>query len=112
MNKSFIWTYLRVRLTFIKSNAGQPYNWLFLPGGPGLGAESLANLTSCLELPGTMWFLDFPGDGSNFIDNEHYFTRWTDALVEATNALDKVIIVAHSTGGMYVLASPNLKKIL
>jgi pimeloyl-ACP methyl ester carboxylesterase len=116
MIKNFLWTKLRARLTFIKSKAGQPYNWLFLPGGPGLGSESLANLTSCLELPGTMWFLDFPGDGSNLIDNvdnnEYYFARWTDALVEAVSALGNVIIVAHSTGGMYVLASPNLKKLL
>lgn len=123
MIKKILWTNLKARLTFIKSGikskAGQQYNWLFIPGGPGLGSESISNLTAYLELPGTMWFLDFPGDGSNLTDNlglpiqnEYYFAQWTDALVEAVNTLDKVIIVAHSTGGMYVLSCPQLKNLL
>jgi pimeloyl-ACP methyl ester carboxylesterase len=37
---------------------------------------------------------------------------WSEALVEAVNALDNVILVAHSTGGMYALATPALENIL
>jgi pimeloyl-ACP methyl ester carboxylesterase len=106
-----IWTKLKARLQLIKSNPGEDFNWLFLPGGPGLGSESLQLLTKNLNLPGTIWHLDLPGDGSNHTSNdEKYFSRWSDALLEATSALNNVILVAHSTGGMYVLASPKLEK--
>lgn len=113
MIKNFLWTNLKARLTFIKSKSGHPYNWLFLPGGPGIDSTSLVNLTSCLTLPGTMWFLDLPGNGTNSTDNnEYYFERWPDILVEVVNALDNVIIVAHSAAGRIVLASPKLKNLL
>ena len=113
IRKHCLWTSLKARLNFIKSNNGQPYNWLFLPGGPGLGSESLTNLVNELELPGTMWYLDLPGDGSNILDIDHYSLKlWADALIEACSALDNVIMVAHSTGGMFVLAVPELKTIL
>lgn len=113
MRHNYLWTNLKTRLNLIKSNPGQSYNWLFIAGGPGLGSESLANLTNILELPGTIWHLDLPGDGSNVLENpEYYFERWTEALVEAVGALDKVIIAGHSMGGMYTLASPKLKEML
>jgi pimeloyl-ACP methyl ester carboxylesterase len=108
--KNHLWTQLRTRITFIKSKSGIPYNWLFIPGGPGLGSASLVDLTSLLDLPGTMWFLDLPGDGTNLVDQSpYYFARWTDALAEAADALDNVVMVAHSTGGMLVLSAPELK---
>jgi len=51
-----------------------------------------------------------PGDGSNHTpDDEKYFSHWSDALIEAVSALDNVILVAHSTGGMQVLATPKLE---
>src|SRR5262249_54960743 len=51
------------------------------------------------------------GDGSNKIfHNENCFSNWSDALLEAINALDNVILIAHSTGGMYALATPKLEK--
>ncbi len=106
----YLWTSLKARLHYIKSREGKPFNWVFLPGGPGLGSESLADLTSLLQLPGTIWHLDLPGDGSNITeDNSHYFSHWSDALVEAVASLDKVILVAHSTGGMYALATAKLE---
>jgi len=40
-------------------------NWLFLPGGPGLGSESLHELVAAVQTPGTSWLVDLPGDGSN-----------------------------------------------
>ncbi|MCL9682479.1 alpha/beta fold hydrolase [Legionella maioricensis] len=110
---SCLWTSLKARLRYIKSSEGKPYNWVFLPGGPGLGSESLSELTSLLQLPGTIWHLDLPGDGSNITeDDSHYFSHWSDALVEAVESLDKVILVAHSTGGMYALATIKLQRLL
>ena len=42
-----------------------PWNWLFVPGGPGVGSESLAGLVAAVRPPGTCWLVDLPGDGSN-----------------------------------------------
>ncbi|HHF0524605.1 TPA: alpha/beta fold hydrolase [Legionella anisa] len=109
--KPFLWTSLKARLQLIKSTEGAHFNWLFLPGGPGLGSESLDTLTKILKLPGTLWHLDLPGDGANKTSNdEEYFSHWSDVLCEAVSVLDNVILVAHSTGGMYVLATPKLEK--
>ena len=109
--KNDLWTRSKARLRLIKSTSGANFNWLFLPGGPGLGSESLALLTEILSLPGTLWHVDLPGDGSNQTsDDEKYFSHWSSALLEAVSALNNVILVAHSTGGMYALATPALAK--
>ncbi|KTD41287.1 alpha/beta fold hydrolase [Legionella parisiensis] len=110
MNR-YLWTNLKARLQLIKSTDGANFNWLFLPGGPGIGSESLCTLTKILKLPGTIWHIDLPGDGSNKTPcDEEYFSHWSEALFEAVIALDNVILVAHSTGGMYALATPKLEK--
>lgn len=106
--KNKIWTDSKARLTKLHSDNNSKYNWLFLPGGPGLGSESLRDLTEILHLPGTLWHVDFPGDGSNF--PEMSFMNWRKALIEACNELDNVILVAHSSGGMFALATPELEK--
>jgi pimeloyl-ACP methyl ester carboxylesterase len=103
----------KARLQMIQSNAQAVYNWVFLPGGPGLGSESLSLLTQKLRLPGCIWHLDMPGDGSNLTsDDDYYFEHWPDALIEALENLSNVILVAHSTGGMYALANPKLEPLL
>jgi pimeloyl-ACP methyl ester carboxylesterase len=113
MKKNYLWTKLKARLQLIRTTPIADYNWIFLPGGPGLGSESLNTLTQLLNLPGAMWNLDLPGDGSNLTsDDSQYFSKWSEALAESVNALDNVILVAHSTGGMYALATPALEKIL
>lgn len=108
---SYLWTHLKARLRLISSTAGANFNWLFLPGGPGLGSESLQTLTRILTLPGKTWHVDLPGDGSNHTSNDtESFSQWSQALVEVVDTLNNVILVAHSTGGMYVLATPKLEK--
>jgi pimeloyl-ACP methyl ester carboxylesterase len=88
-------------------------NWLLLPGGPGIGSESLVELADALDVPGTIWLVDLPGDGSNRdapgagIDP---FARWPQVVVEAAQALPDVVFVGHSTGGMYLLATPELER--
>jgi len=106
-----LWTQSKARLQLIKSNPKYNLNWLFLPGGPGLGSESLNNLTRLLSLPGSVWHLDLPGDGSNCGDDAS-FANWQMALMEAVSALPNPILVGHSTGGMYALSTPELKKYL
>lgn len=113
MKKNFLWARLKSRLQLVNNQRSCSYHWLFLPGGPGLGSESLSELTQILQLPGTMWHLDLPGDGSNITtNNSEYFSHWSVALVEAVKAFDKVILVAHSTGGMQALATPRLEELL
>jgi pimeloyl-ACP methyl ester carboxylesterase len=108
--KPFLRTKLKARLQRIYTNKGDAINWLFLPGGPGLGSESLALLTQCLELPGTIWHLDLPGDGSNLTkDDTVSFSKWQNALIEAVSILENVVLVAHSTGGMYALSTSGLE---
>jgi pimeloyl-ACP methyl ester carboxylesterase len=111
MNKKLITTPSKARLKQISANNNKNYHWLFLPGGPGLGSESLSNLTEILELPGTVWHVDFPGDGSNITeDDTTNFANWSKALIEATSEFDHVILVAHSSGGMFALATPEIEK--
>lgn len=111
MDKRYLWSKSGARLQFIKSQGGHPLNWLFLPGGPGLGSESLCQLTKGLSLPGTLWHLDLPGDGSNVTsDNIKSFKNWPKALVEAVDTFDNVILVGHSSGGMFALDLPLLEE--
>ena len=83
MEKSYLWTSLKARLQFICSLPGGNYNWIFIPGGPGLGSESLSDLSQLLKLPGTTWHLDLPGDGSNSTaDDAESFSYWSAALIK------------------------------
>ncbi len=111
MKQDIFWTSSKARLKRLHINNRENYNWLFLPGGPGLGSESLRDLTDMLSLPGAMWAVDLPGDGSNLTENDsESFSKWSNGLIEAVNALDNVILVAHSSGGMFALATPELEK--
>jgi len=53
-----------VRLRLRARRPGR-FNWLMLPGGPGIGSESLHELADTIEVPGSIWMVDLPGDGSN-----------------------------------------------
>ncbi|MEI6242435.1 MAG: alpha/beta hydrolase [Chlamydiota bacterium] len=113
MGKTCFWTPSGARLQLVRSVEGQNLNWLFLPGGPGLGSESLLQLLNILELPGNMWCLDLPGDGSNTTsNNKEAFSHLFDALFEAVTEFKNVILVAHSTGGMYALSTPKIEPFL
>ena len=112
MRKAYLWTKSKARLQCVNSTPGK-YHWLFLPGGPGLGSESLAPLTNILQLPGSTWHVDFPGDGSNLLDDSYLnIALWKKALIEAVSALNNVILVAHSSSGMFALTITELEKIL
>lgn len=111
MPKNYLWTRSGARLQFVKSHEGTPINWIFLPGGPGLGSESLQDLVDCLNLPGTIWLMDLPGDGSNVGSHPaDSFQNWAEALLDAVSAFDQVILIGHSSGGMYALSQPLLEQ--
>ena len=89
-----------------------PLNWLFLPGGPGIGSESLHELVDALDVPGSVWLVDLPGDGSNRNPKgapDDPFSVWPQVVVEAALALPNAVFAGHSTGGMYLLATPELE---
>ncbi|MDR3475978.1 MAG: alpha/beta hydrolase [Devosia sp.] len=89
-----------------------PLNWLFLPGGPGIGSESLRELVEALDVPGSIWLVDLPGDGSNRDAQgapADPYSVWPQVVVEAATAFPNVIFAGHSTGGMYLLATPELE---
>ena len=84
-------------------------NWLFLPGGPGIGSESLFELITAVEVPGACWAVDLPGDGSNITAAGNPYERWPQVLLEAAAAVERPVFVGHSTGGMYLLSTPELE---
>jgi pimeloyl-ACP methyl ester carboxylesterase len=113
--KHYLWTKLNARLLLINANNEANYNWIFVPGGPGLGSEYLDELTKLLHLPGTVWHFDFPDDGSNVITintKPKNFRIWSQALIEAVSALNNVILVTHSFSGMLALSIPELENLL
>ncbi len=113
MVKPVFWTKSRARLQLVLRAGRKKVNWLFLPGGPGLGSESLLPLLDILKLSGSLWLLDLPGDGSNTTsNNSEFFSKWPLALIEAVSQFDRVILVAHSTGGMYALSVPEIEDLL
>ncbi|MBM2883293.1 alpha/beta hydrolase [Chromobacterium phragmitis] len=109
-NRSTLHTESGVRLRRVSNRPGR-HNWLLLPGGPGLGSESLASLASCLDVDGAVWLVDLPGDGNNTGQPEDY-RRWPGVIREAACALPHCVFVGHSTGGMYLLSTPELEPLL
>jgi pimeloyl-ACP methyl ester carboxylesterase len=84
-------------------------DWLFLPGGPGIGSESLHELVDELDVPGRSWMVDLPGDGSNRTEAEDPYASWPGVLIEAALAVERPVYAGHSTGGMYLLSVPELE---
>ena len=111
MTADLVFTPSGVRLRRRRSAPG-PLNWLLLPGGPGIGSESLHALADALSVDGDIWMVDLPGDGSNREPpgaGSDPFAQWPGVVAEAAAALPNVVMVGHSTGGMYLLATPELE---
>jgi pimeloyl-ACP methyl ester carboxylesterase len=107
------WTPGGVRLREAHRRPGD-LNWLFLPGGPGIGSASLAGLAEAAEVPGTSWLVDLPGDGDNIKikTTEEPYAAWPGILIEAARAVPNPVYAGHSTGGMYLLSVPELEPLL
>lgn len=102
-----IFTPSGVRLRLCSKSPGE-LNWLFLPGGPGIGSESLAGLVDAVQVPGACWLVDLPGDGSNPGPPDAY-ALWPKVLVEAAQILPSCVYAGHSTGGAYLLWTPEVE---
>lgn len=106
------WTPSGVRMR-VRTRRDGDLDWLFLPGGPGIGSESVHELVDAVDVPGTAWLVDLPGDGSN-VDHPNIaadpYEGWPTVLTEAAAAVPHPVYVGHSTGGMYLLATPELER--
>lgn len=106
-----LWTEQGCRFELISDLPGKNLNWVFLPGGPGLGSEYIRSFVVDMKLPGNTWILDMPGDGSNRLQNKKInYNQWTDNVVEAVSSLDNVVLVTHSFSGMLALSTPALQQ--
>ena len=104
-------TPLGVRLRLVDRRPGT-LDWLFLPDGPGLGAESLEGLVEAARLPGRSWLVDLPGDGSNVAAQgspANPYGTWPNVFLEAVAAVPHPVAVGHGVGGMFLLALPALE---
>src|SRR5690348_11126297 len=83
--KQDLWTLDGARLRC--QSRDSTINWLFLPGGPGLGSEAIAGLTELLndKIPGIIWHLDLPNDGSNILQNKP-ISNSHSAIIQACQA--------------------------
>lgn len=108
------WTPSGVRMRLHRRSQGDA-NWLFLPGGPGIGSESLQELVDAVAVSGSSWLVDLPGDGSNTDAPgapADPYRLWPQVLLEAAQAVDHPVYVGHSTGGEYLLVTPALARVL
>ncbi|HJD55564.1 MAG TPA: alpha/beta hydrolase [Rickettsia endosymbiont of Pyrocoelia pectoralis] len=121
MKEKQIKTNYNYRLNKLKEDSTCKLNWLFLPGGPGMGANYLIDFVSKLELQGSMFVGDFPGDGDNRDfpkggDNrnneEISYYNWKEGLIEVVNKLKPCILVTHSFSGMFALTIGDLENLL
>jgi len=102
-----------VRYQLYQTNGEKNYNWLFFPGGPGGDSCYLGSLIDELQLPGNVWLIDFPGNGSNtnssYTDN---FDGWFELFPKVVKQFKNPIVVGHSFGGMLPLLYPELETTL
>lgn len=106
------------RFRLIKSNPGKVnYNWLFLPGGPGIDSDYLLQLVNNLDIEGNCWLIDFLYNGSN-VSNQSgleplkIYRNWDAYFLTAIAKFENPILVGHSFGGFYPLFFPELENLL
>lgn len=105
---------IRYQCVAQNSQAEKTFNWLFIPGGPGCDSSSLLDLTQILELPGNVWLVDFPGNGSNTegIAADYDYNEWFDLMIPMVKRFENPVIVGASWGGVISLLTPELENYL
>ena len=106
------------RYQLVKSTPGKSiYNWLFLPGGPGIDSNYLVDLINELDVEGNCWLIDFLFNGdnisrSNKADRNQILQSWGEYFLAAIDKFENPILIGHSFGGYYPLFFPELENIL
>ncbi len=105
-----------VRYQLVKTNSGCiVYNWLFVPGGPGVDSSYFLTLIKELDVPGNFWLIDLPANGSNItaqINADYDFDTWGDCLLSSIQKFPNPIYVGHSFSGMFPLLFTQLEQLL
>ncbi len=111
--KNYLYDSNHVRYELYQTNEGKPYNWLFFPGGPGLDSSYFHSFIDELELPGNVWLIDLPGNGTNIQEvYSENFDQWIDIFPGIVRRFDNPVLVGHSFGGMFPLLFPELENYL
>lgn len=109
-NNHYLYDVNHVRYELYQTNKGKNYNWLFFPGGPGADSSYLRSLVDELSLPGNVWLIDLPGNGSNIEDSLLIdYDQWADFFLKIIKQFDNPVLVGHSFGGMFPLLFPELE---
>jgi len=77
-----------------------------------MGANYLINFVSKLNLQGSLFIADFPGDGDNHSTEEIRYEDWKQGLIEVVNSLSPCVLVTHSFSGMFALTIDSLEEFL
>lgn len=87
------------------------YEWVFIPGGPGLDSLYFTRLLDHLKLPGIIWIVDMPeiGDNSNLVEDGNY-DAYFEMFSTLFNSFESPIVVGHSFGAKLALLAPELEK--
>ncbi len=65
MSASYTQSGMRLSPMRLVADPTDTLNFMLVPGGPGIGSESPADLVDCLPPDVNAWGVDLPGDGSN-----------------------------------------------
>lgn len=84
-------------------------NWLFVPC-PGADSIYLKSLADCLEIPGNIWLIDLPGNGSHITENSYPYEAWLNIFPGMVTHFENPILVAHSFGGCLPLLFSELEQ--
>ena len=114
--KSFLYDENHTRFRLAKSVAGSKvFNFLFLPGGPGVDSSCFDSLIKCMNAPGNYWLLDLAFNGTNepdSVNSDNICQKWDKFLVDAIKKFENPILIGHSFGGYLPLFCPDLEDIL
>lgn len=103
-----------VRYDLAASHKGEPYNWLFFPGGPGADSRYFYSLLELLQLPGNTWLVDMPGNGDNTenISDNYSYDQWLDIFPAVIEKFPNPILIGHSFGAMLAFLTPEMENAL
>lgn len=95
------------------------FRTIFVPGGPGFDSSYLRKLVDTLDLPGSSWLCDLPGNGEYKPAGYPIFsfTKWRESFSRDIAAFKSrpggpLVVVGHSFGGLLTLTCPELEGIV